>query len=87
MDMYKAKDSWKEPGHWTKEPPTEPGWYKAVYTSGVVLVSVISDKDSEYGLFYVNPQNGFTYPVSKATLITYWWSCPEILPPLPGEEE
>ena len=73
-------------GKWIEEPPTEPGWYKAVYYDDDF------ERRPEVYIVYVNSRlmvrgiiDGYDYlPVSDIRY-THWWSYPETLPPLPSE--
>jgi hypothetical protein len=71
--------------HWTKEPPTEPGWYKAVYFDDDF------EREPEVLFLYVTHQLLVYDLISTGYLLvsdvrfTHWWSQPEELPPLPRD--
>ena len=65
-------------GHWTKEPPTEPGWYIAYY---------ITDKKTE--CVFINSRK-WLYRInlngpSGRGVFDYYWSEPIELPEPPEE--
>jgi len=68
-------------GHWTKEPPAEPGTWKAARNT-VEFIRV------EYRFGKLGFEHfGKWYQIYQgyAIGITHWWSHPEELPPLPRD--
>jgi len=76
-------------GHWTREPPTKPGWYKVIpwkhtldfspLQGGIVHV-VYNQPTDELVVLFPGVRGGSLLPV-----IAWWWSEPEQLPEPPKE--
>ena len=73
MGYIVANKTVSKKGNWTKDLPTEPGWYKA-----------IDEDDHEIQFVKITERDFRDIRASQIfDFYTHWWSQPEVLPPLP----
>jgi hypothetical protein len=74
--------------HWTRTPPTDPGWYKILLARRLIFYVKVDKQSDGKNTYLFNGRRWGNKPAANWYLdITHWWSTPETLPPLPEEGE